>query len=254
MIRQSAPCRETLEHPGITNGNEYQNKPHIHMSSFITRPLFHFIYKINRRASPIPPIQRIVQPLSADKRSTFDNLLDSALTQGSNSLIDYNLPDPKADFLNYICDWRGYVAHGSPVQNFTTLQPVRLSKDSSEFGNRRQIFCSPDGIWALWFAVLDKSKIRVTENGCVRLGHGPGRIKYYHFDLPAESKGDPPFTNGMVYIANAGDFPEHHPYPLLEWFDAEIEEWGSALPVTPLAMLPVKPEDFPYLDKVQYYL
>ena len=58
----------------------------------------------------------------------------------------------------------------------------------------------------------------------------------------------------MIYIARAEDFPEHHPYPLLDRFDAEIEEWGSATPVTPLARLPVKPEDFPYLDKVQFYL
>ena len=58
----------------------------------------------------------------------------------------------------------------------------------------------------------------------------------------------------MVYIAHAEDFPEHHPHPLLKWFEAEIEEWGSTNPVTPLAKLPVKPEDFPYLEQVQFYL
>jgi hypothetical protein len=221
---------------------------------FIARPLFNVVYKINRRASPIPPIKRIVQLPSADERSAFDLLLDSSLAQGPNTLVEYNLSYPKVDFLNYICDWRGYVAHGSPLQHFTTLQPVRLTGDSSEFGNRRQIFCSPDGTWALWFAVLDKSKIHLTENGCVRLGHGPGRIKFYHFDLPAKNKSNPPFTDGMVYIANAVDFPEHRPYPILDWFDAEIEEWGSAGPVIPLAKLRVSPMDFPYLDKVQFYL
>jgi hypothetical protein len=226
----------------------------MHIPSFIARPVFHFAYRIDRRASPIPPIQRVVQPPSVEKQSAFDRLLDSALAQSPNCLIDYQLPYPKVDFLNYVCDWRGYVAHGSTQQGFTTLQPVRLTQDSSEFGNRRQIFCSPDGTWALWFAVLDKSKIHVTENGCVRLGHGPGRIKYYHFDLPAENMQDPPFTDGMVYIANAADFPEHRPYPLLDWFDAEIEEWGSTSPVIPLAKLPVKPLDFPYRDKVQFFL
>jgi hypothetical protein len=181
-------------------------------------------------------------------------LLDSTLVKGPNTKVDYHLPYPKVDFLNYICDWRGYVAHGSPLQDFITLQPLRLTQDSSKFGNRRQIFCSPDGTWALWFAVLDKSKIRVTENGCVRLGHGPGRIKYYHFDLPAENKSEPPFADGMVYIANPADFPEHRPFPVLDWLDAEIEEWGSAEPVIPLAKLPVTPADFPYLDKVQFFL
>ncbi len=224
----------------------------MHLPSFVARPLFTNVYKLNRRASPIPPIKRVVQPPSSDERSAFDRLFASTLARGHNSLIEYHLPFPKGNFLNYICDWRGYVAQGSPLQDLTSLQPVRLTQDSSEFGNRRQIFCSPDGTWALWFAILDKSKIQVTENGCVRLGHGPGRIKFYHFDLPAENKSDPPFTDGMVYIANASDFPEHRPYPVLDWFDAEIEEWGNSGPVIPLAKLHVTPLDFPYLDKVQF--
>lgn len=224
------------------------------LPSFLARPIFQFIYGINRRASPIPPIKRVVRPLSLDKQIAFNQLLDSTLLQGPNSLIDYKLPYPKVDFLNYVCDWRGLVAHGSPLKDLSTLEPVRLTRDSSEFGNRRQIFCSPDGTWALWFAILDKSKINVTENGCVRLGHGSGRFKFYHFDLPIGNKKEPPFTDGMVYIAKASDFPEHRPYPLLDWFDAEIEEWGSADPVIPLARLPVIPLDFPYLDKVQFFL
>jgi hypothetical protein len=184
----------------------------------------------------------------------FDQLLDSALAQAPNSLIDYQLPYPKADFVNYVCDVRGYVAHGTPLQDLTVLEPVRLTRDASEFGNRKQIFASPDGAWAMWFAILDKSKIKVTENGCVRLGRGVGRIKFYHFDLPAENKLSPSFTDGMIYFARAEDFPDHHPYPMLERFGAEFEEWGSVSPVTPLAKLPVRPADFPYLDKVQFYL
>lgn len=221
---------------------------------FINRPVFNLLYRINRRKSPIPPIRRVVAPLPAEMQAAFDRLLDSTLAQGPNATIDYHLPYPKVDFLNYICDWRGYVAHGTPLKDLSVLQPVRYSHDSSEFGNRRQIFCSPDGAWAMWFSILDKSRIRVTENGCVRLGRGPGRIKYYHFDLPAENKVDPPFIDGMMYIARAADFPDHHPIPLLDRFDAEFEEWGSVDPVTPLAKLPVRPVDFPYLNKVCYNL
>ena len=224
------------------------------LPSFVGRPLFDAIYRINRRASPIRPIRRKVLPVSQDQQAAFDRVLNSALSKGANSLIDYELPFSKVSFLNYVCDWRGYVAHGSPVMDLTTLEPVRLTHDLSEFGNRQQIFCSPDAIWAMWFAVLDKSKINLTENGCVRVGRGPGRLKYYHFDLPARNKAQPPFTEGMIYLARAEDFPEHRPYPVLDWFDAEIEEWGSARPVTPLARLPVVPQDFPYLGKVQFHL
>jgi hypothetical protein len=226
----------------------------MHLPSFITQPLVYLLYRIERHKSPIPPIKRGIHPYSLDEQSAFDDLLDSTVRLGSNQLIDYQLPYPKADFLNYLCDWRGYIAHGSTFQDLPILQPLRLSHDSSEFGNRQQIFCSPDGIWAIWFAILDKSKIHVTENGCVRVGRGQKRIKLYHFDLPAECKSAPPFVDGMVYIAKAEEFPYHRPYPLLEWLDAEIEEWGSVNPITPLAKLQVKPEDFPYLDKVQFRL
>jgi hypothetical protein len=181
-------------------------------------------------------------------------LLDGCLKSGINQLIEYHLPYPKVDFLNYICDWRGFVAHGSITQDYSVLRPVRKSTDTSEFGTRQQIFCSPDGIWAIWFAILDKSKCHLTENGCVRLGRGQKRIKYYHFDLPEANKNDPPFSDGMIYIAQATDFPTRHHYPMLDWLDAEIEEWGSVSPVTPLVRLHVTPQDFPYLDKVQYRL
>ncbi len=224
------------------------------LPSFIARPLFNLLYRIDRRASPIPPIRRVVQPFSPEEQTAFDKLLDSALSAGPNSPIDYRLPYPRLDFLNYICDWRGYVAHGSILPDLTLLQPLRYGRDDNEFGNRQQIFCSPDAIWAMWFAILDKKNVRVTENGCVRVGSRPSRLKFYHFDLPAECKDNPPFVNGMMYIANAADFPARRAYPMLAWFDAEIEEWGSAKPLAPLAKLPVKPSDFPYLDKVQFRL
>jgi hypothetical protein len=46
--------------------------------------------------------------------------------------------------------------HGSPSHDLETLQPIRKGRDNNEFGNRQQIFCSPDAIWAMWFAILEK--------------------------------------------------------------------------------------------------
>ena len=224
------------------------------LPSSIAYPLFYLLYRIERRGSPIAPIRRAIRSYSPDEQAAFDDLLDSTILGGPNSLIDYQLPYSKVDFLNYLCDWCGLVAHGSTIHNLSLLEPVRRSSDSSEFGNRKQIFCSPDGIWAIWFAILDKSKCHLTENGCVRIGSGKKRIKYYHFDLPTDCKNDPPFVNGMIYLADAKEFPYRHHYPMLDWLDAEIEEWGSVNPVSPIARLQVKPEDFPYLDKVQFRL
>ena len=119
---------------------------------------------------------------------------------------------------------------------------------------RRQIFASPDAIWAMRFAILDKGKFNLTRNGSVRVGHGNRRIKCYHFELPKSNRENNPFTEGMLYITRPQDFPDKRPFPILNWFDAEIEEWGSTQPVSPLARIRVSPQDFPYLNKVQLSL
>lgn len=223
---------------------------------FLAKPIFRIIYEFlrRRRGTPTPPMIRNVQLPDEEKRLAFDTLLDSALQSGPNSLISYNLPYPKADFLHYICDWRGFVSHGSPMQDLETLEPIRKSNDTGEFGNRKQIFCSPDAAWAMWFAILDKDKYKFTRNGCLRVGTGDKRIKYYHFELKKNDEADKPYINGMIYICRAEDFPDKRPEPVLDFLNGEVEEWGSTKPVTPVAKLPVSPEDFPYLENVAYSL
>ena len=231
-------------------------KQHMPLPDILAKSTFEIVYRINRKmqGARIPPIQRIVKPVDEEQRIAFDHLFDSTFQSGPNAPIYYNLPYPKSDFLNYLCDWRGYVAHGSPLHDLEKLEPIRKSTDKSEFGNRQQIFASPDAIWAMWFAILDKRKFRTTRNGCVRVGSGVGRIKHYHFELPKSNADDPPFTEGAIYITNAKDFPDKRPYPLLDHLNADIEEWGSTNPIVPLARIKVQPEDFPYLDMVQFVI
>ena len=226
------------------------------LPSFLAKPVFHVIYTYMRRkeGATLPPIRRKVTRVDTARKQAFDILLDTALIGDPRKPIHYNLSYPRAEFLNYVCDWRGFVLHGSPLHNLETLQPIRKGRDNNEFGNRQQIFCSTDAMWAMWFAILDKSKFNQTRNGSVRVGSGSGRVKYYHFELPEENRENHPFTEGMMYIARAQDFPDKRPYPILEWFDAEIEEWGSTTPVAPLARIRVSPRDFPYLDRVQFSL
>lgn len=226
------------------------------LPSFLAKPIFHLTYTFMRRkeGATMAPIRRKVTPVDKSRRQVFDSILDAALVGNPRVPISYTLAYPKSEFLNYICDWRGFVLHGSPLQDLTMLQPIRKSSDQNEFGNRQQIFASPDAMWAIWFAILDKTKFNLTRNGCVRVGRGLQRVKYYHFELPKENKEKQPFAEGMLYIARAQDFPDKRPYPILDWFDGEIEEWGSAQPVTPLAKIRVSPRDFPYLDKVQFSL
>ena len=142
--------------------------------------------------------------------------------------------------------------HGSPLHDLDMLKPIRKSGDNNEFGNRQQIFGSPDAMWAMWFAILDKSKYNQTRNGCVRVGLGSGRIKYYHFELPKTNRENKPFAEGTLYVTRPSDFPDKRPFPLLDYLNAEVEEWGSVKPVSPLARIRVTPEEFPFLEQVQF--
>lgn len=217
-------------------------------------PISQAIFRIVQytQGKNIKPFQRTLQPVDEEQRLAFDHLFDTALQSGPNALIDYHLPYPKSDFLNYLCDQRGFVAHGSPLRDLMLLEPIRKSKDISEFGNRQQIFASSDAMWAMWFAILDKDKIDHTSNGCIRAGSGARRVKHYFFGLSQNSQADHPFTDGAIYITQAKDFPNQRHIPLLHHLHTEIEEWGSTTPVTPLARLYITPADFPYLDQVQF--
>lgn len=118
------------------------------LPGFLAIPAFHVIYLYLRRkeGAMIPPIRRNVMPVDVTRKQAFDILLDTALAGNSRVPIHYNLPYPKAEFLNYICDWRGFVVHGSPSHDLEILHPIRKGHDNNEFGNRQQIFCSPDAI------------------------------------------------------------------------------------------------------------
>jgi hypothetical protein len=220
----------------------------------LSKPIFYLIYNLIRLGNGLrtPMLRRAVQPLTEEKRAAFDQLIDTAIKRGGDLPIQYDLPYPKIDFLNYLCDWRGLVAHGSPMHELTTLEPIRKSRDNTEFGNRTQIFCSPDAIWAMWFAILDKDKFTLTNNACIRIGSGARREKYYHFALPRNKKEEAPFAEGMMYICRAEDFPSRRVIPILKFLGGEVEEWGSEQPVQPLAKITVAPSDFPFLGQVQF--
>jgi hypothetical protein len=226
----------------------------IHLPAFIALPLFRRIYPSVRKSegSPVPPLRRRIAAVDPKIAYEFNRIFNAGLLLQAKRPIEYDLPHPKIDFLNYLCDWRGLVAHGTNLPDLEVLQPVRYSTDSSEFGNRQQIFCSPDAIWAMWFAILDKNKYRTTRNGCVGIGGDSRREKYYHFELPRDLKDQFPFSSGTLYLARAEDFPSRHRIPALNFFGGDYEEWGSTEPVTPLAKIQVEPQDFPYLDQVQY--
>lgn len=226
----------------------------IHLPEFLATPLFQRIYPSIRKSegSSAPPICRRVRLMDPKITFEFNRLFNTYLLYQAKRPIEYDLPYPKIDFINYLCDWRGLVAHGSNHPDLPMLEPVRKSTDASEFGNRQQVFASPDAIWAMWFAILDKDRFHTTRNGCIGIGSELKREKYYHFELERSLKDQFPFTTGTLYFARAEDFSTRHQIRSLNFFGGDFEEWGSTDPVKPIAKIQVEPQDFPYLEQVQY--
>lgn len=182
----------------------------------------------------------------------FERLFEAAYAQGPGARIVYDLPYPKYLFLEHLSAARGLLFHGSNNRAIDVLRPVRFTTDSSEFGSQDAVYASQDPLWALYFAVLDKSKIRGTSNGAIRLLHEDGtQLRRYYFAMDAGDLRGQPWAPGAMYILPGEGFepdPEMHemqvgPYRVV------ATHWIYRGELAPLARLDVEPEDFPYLHR-----
>lgn len=190
----------------------------------------------------IRPIVREVHPPPASRRAHYDAIADDLLH--GETCGELPMPDdwPKSELLTYLCDFRGFVAHGSNTGGLETLVPARdPNRDITEFGRQDYVFASPDALWAMWFAVLDRNG---TANGCEATTSAGGEMRHYWFAVDARNAAGnwPPLTDGFVYLFEANDFPHHNGL-----------EWGSSRPVRPMASVAVGPQDFPFRDAVIGY-
>jgi hypothetical protein len=183
--------------------------------------------------------------------ASFDQLLDEALARGPEHPLDYRLAAPKWRFLCHTAERGGMVLHGSGDPGITEFEP-RQPGDDLEFSNRLAVFAATDGIWPIFYAILDRVRHPSANmcNGCFRLGsptrHGDSR---YFFSISAPVLAQQPWREGTVYLLPADSF-EHQPPIELAHTSVYIAQSASPVPVKPLAKLTVGPADFPYLHQV----
>jgi hypothetical protein len=179
-------------------------------------------------------------------RWAFDEVLARAVEDGPGRPIDYRLDAPKWQFLCHVADRGEAVLHGSSKPDIDRFEP-RQSNDIAEFGNRTAVYAAADGLWALYFAILDRPAHGMSlTNSCFRVAGEDGSLSgpYYFFSVNNEVLDQHQFSTGTVYLLPAEDFEREAPY----------EEGGrrvrtaqaaSLRPVEPLAKLTVEPADFP---------
>lgn len=185
-------------------------------------------------------------------RQSFDHLWQSTLELGENPVINYTLQTPKWQFLSYLADTHGIVFHGSGNSDIMRFEP-RQSNDLNEFGNQKAVYASSDGIWAMFFAIIDRIGYHMTiSNACIRLKAPDGTINgpFYYFSVSQQFIKQEPWKGGTVYLLPPDSFMvepsmQFGPYEVL------IAQLASLAVVRPLARLAVTPGDFPFLANIR---
>ncbi len=192
----------------------------------------------------------------AARVQAFEALYAQALAAAGGPLA-YTLPYPKYEFLGYVAERKPVVLHGSNDPDIAEFVPRREGVDANPQGNVLGIYAAADGIWPLFFAVLNKRTYRGSmRNGVAWNVAGqevdfsptapqPDAYKVYEFSLNAEQLDKPIWGPGTLYLLPRATFEqERYANGLLS------PEWTSRVPVRPLARLAVTPEDFPFLRQV----
>jgi hypothetical protein len=190
--------------------------------------------------------------LDSSTRAAFDSLLETAAAGDGTTFIDYRLEAPRWAFLCYAAEERGFALHGSLNPGITLFEP-RQPSDLRAFGAQLAVYAAADGIWPMYFAILDREKYPTTlMNACIRLESPAGEISppYYFFSVGKHVIAERPYTQGAVYLLPRATFSPEPPFPFGE-VKVHTAQLACFAPLKPFAKLAVLPEDFPFLEQMR---
>ena len=197
-------------------------------------------------------LQRPNIDIDSQTRSDFDRLFARVKASVTNTRIEYTLPAPKWQFLCYLADEHGVVLHGTGDPHIQVFEP-RPSNDLNEFGAQTAVYAAGDGLWAMFFAILDRERYSMsTSNACIRLVDEAGHVSEprYVFSISQTALRQQPWRKGVVYLV-PGDKFVNQPSLRFGPYEVRIPQLASLTPVKPFAQLEVAPEDFPFLKKIR---
>ena len=191
-------------------------------------------------------MQRLVAPrldLEANKVTAFD---DAFASPGARGGIEYQLPYPKQEFLRYLVAKHDVVLHGSGNGTIDLFEPTW---QTDYFGRvRKAVFAASDGIWPMFFAILDRSRYHGSlRNVCYwDVDDAGNRQKCYGFSINTAFLERQPWREGSIYVLPRATFER-----VVDEHGNPSEEWLSTRAVIPAARLAVSPLDFPFLKNVE---
>ncbi len=205
------------------------------------------------QVAPSEAHQRLLAPplrLDDAGRQAFAALLATILERRDGDWIEYGLPYPKHEFLRYVADQQLVLFHGSNHADIDEFRPRRSSyelRDQTGRGNQQAVYATHDGLWPLFFAVVDRQRLAGSiRNGVMYFQNGAGEaLPVYNFSINRDQLEERPWCTGTLYFLPRDTFTR---LPLVG--DALSNEWASPAAVRPIARLRVEPEDFPFLDAI----
>jgi hypothetical protein len=155
-------------------------------------------------------------------------------------------------FLSALAERREVAFHGTGDPNIVSFEP-REPIDFAPFGHQKAVFATTDPIWAMYYAIVDRDRYRLTlNNGCILLMDAEGRreLPYYYFSITDGALPEQPWRTGYVYFLPAETFVAQ-PAGTYAGHAARIPQLASPVAVTPFARLRVAPADFPFLAQIR---
>ena len=193
---------------------------------------------------PRPAFDKTREMLAA-----FEQLFQSTPAGG---FVDYDLPYPKWQYLSYLCDTKELVLHGSQNLDIDEVEP-RQAIDKKAFSNQRAIYATTDGIFVIYFAIIDRKQYPEISlfNSCLQARISPDLLTdpFYFFSITHSVLLQKPWCPGAIYILPRQAF-EQEPAQQARGTEIFFPHWISTRPAQPVAKLLVSPRDFPFLPQV----
>lgn len=181
----------------------------------------------------------------ARDQAVLEKTLAVALEQG----LLVETPIPKWAFLIWLTHFKNYLVHGTGDSSIHTFEP-RKSDDVGWFGNQNAVYAASDGIWAMFFAILDRPRIPMSiTNAAVRINLEPPTDIYF-FGVQDTALEQKPFRTGYVYVLPKDRF-DQEPVNEREGIPYQAHHWASLEPVKPLFRVQVEASDFPFLESIR---
>jgi hypothetical protein len=175
--------------------------------------------------------------------------LELCLAEALKTGVVPTLPVPTWVFLVWLDHSQKYLMHGTGDPSITLFEP-RQSNDVGWFGNRKAVYAASDGIWAMFFAILNRPTIPMSiSNSAVRLETIPEQDIYF-FSVTDTALEQGAFRRGWVYVLPRDDF-EQEPSEPHEGIKTHAHHWASLQAVKPLFRVAVDAADFPFLKEIR---